>query len=121
MNKIVFTKDSVPKKYFIPIYRANLHHQPTTEPKDSLSKTIFRTKMDSNLRKLGEAVVVFLLCRVGDDTEAEGFLRAIEEEKRLEGMVHVSHESVDEKLAVFQRVKDNRLYWSWVSFCPGGN
>jgi hypothetical protein len=77
--------------------------------------------MNSDLRKLGEAVVVFLLCRVGKNSDAENFLKEIEKEERLKGMVHVSHESVDEKLAVFQRVKDNRTYWSSVSPQPQVN
>jgi hypothetical protein len=85
------------------------------ESPDSLSDTIFRSKMLPALRDLGEAVVVFLLCRVGDSKVAEDFLKTIEEEERLKGIVFCSHESIDEELAVFQRVKDNRRYFGWVS------
>ena len=82
---------------------------------ESLSNTIFRCKMSPELRKLGEAVVVFLLCRVGDSVNAQNFLKKIEEEERLKGMVYCSHDSVDEELAVFQRVKDDARYFGWVS------
>jgi len=71
--------------------------------------------MSPELRKLGEAVVVFLLCRVGDSVNAQNFLKKIEEEERLKGMVYCSHDSVDEELAVFQRVKDDARYFGWVS------
>ena len=82
---------------------------------ESLSNTIFRCKMLPDLRKLGEAVVVFLLCRVGDCVDAQIFLKGIEEEERLKGMVHCSHDSIDEELAVFQRVKDDAKYFGNVS------
>ena len=67
------------------------------------------------LRNLGEAVVVFLLCRVGDSQTAANFLKTIEDEERLKGMAFCSHENIDEELAVFQRVKDDKKYFSWVS------
>jgi DUF1680 family protein len=72
--------------------------------------------MSPDLRKLGEAVVVFLLCRVGDSVSAQDFLKKIEEEERLKDMVYCSHDSIDEELAVFQRVKDDAKYFGWVSF-----
>jgi hypothetical protein len=71
--------------------------------------------MSPDLRKLGEAVVVFLLCRVGDSVNAQNFLKNIEEEERLKDMVYCSHDSIDEELAVFQRVKDDAKYFGWVS------
>ena len=82
---------------------------------ESLCNTIFRCKMSPDLRKLGEAVVVFLLCRVGDSVSAQKFLKKIEEDERLKDMVYCSHDSIDEELAVFQRVKDNAKYFGWVS------
>jgi hypothetical protein len=71
--------------------------------------------MSPELRKRGEAVVVFLLCRVGDSVNAQNFLKKIEEEERLKDMVYCSHDSIDEELAVFQRVKDDARYLGWVS------
>ena len=60
-------------------------------------------------------MVVFLLCRVGDNREAEMFLKEIEAEERLKNMVFCSYENIDEELAVFQRVRDNARYFGWVS------
>jgi hypothetical protein len=88
----------------------------TRDPTESLGNTIFRCKRSPALQKLGEAVVVFLLCRVGDSGGAETFLKNLEEDTRLKDTVYCSSESIDEELAVFQRVKDNTRYFGWVSF-----
>jgi hypothetical protein len=67
------------------------------------------------LLKMGEVSVVFLLCRVGDCPTAEAFLQKIEDNEHLKGMVHCSRESVDKRLAVFQKVKNDADYFGWVS------
>lgn len=92
--------------------------QPNGEPSTSLGNTIRRCKNWPALRKLGEAAVVFLLCRVGDNDEAEAFLKAIEKEEKLKDMVYVSPDRVDDKLAIFQKCGGDDAYRNWVSPRP---
>jgi hypothetical protein len=89
--------------------------QPTGEPPDSLRETIRRCKQSSALQRLGEAAVVFLICRVGGSVEAQAYLRRLEEDEALRGLVYCSRERLDEQLAVFQRCKDDEGYRAWVS------
>jgi hypothetical protein len=65
------------------------------------------------LLKMGEVSVVFLLCRVGDCPTAEAFLQKIEDNENLKGMVHCSRESIDKRLAVFQKIKNDADYFGW--------
>jgi hypothetical protein len=89
--------------------------QPTGEPSTSLANTIRRCKTWPALRKLGEAAVVFLLCRVGESFEAESFLKTLERDENLKDIVYVSPHRVDNQLAIFQRCGDNDGYRAWVS------
>src|SRR5215469_15333209 len=81
--------------------------QPIGEPPTSLGDTIRRCKNWPALRKLGEAAVVFLLCRVGDSVGAEEFLKTLEMEENLKDMVYVSPHRVDHQLEILQRCGDN--------------
>lgn len=74
--------------------------------------------MSPDIQRLGEAVVVFLLCRVGDNEFAKGFLKGVADDEKLKSMVYCSHDSIDEKLEVFQRAKDDAWYFGWVSPQP---
>lgn len=89
--------------------------QPRGEPPTSLGNTIRRCKTWPALRRLGEAAVVFLLCRVGGSVKAESFFKTLERDENLKDMVYVSPYRVDDQLAIFQRCKDDDGYRSWVS------
>jgi hypothetical protein len=83
-----------------------------------LADTIFACKMAPALLKMGEVSVVFLLCRVGDNPTAEAFLQKIEDNEKLKNMVYCSRDSIDKRLAVFQKVKNDADYFGWVSLVP---
>jgi hypothetical protein len=65
---------------------------------------------------MGKVSVVFLLCRVGDSPTAEGFLKKIEDDKKLKDMVYCSRERIDKQLAIFQETKNDPVYFGWVCF-----
>jgi hypothetical protein len=82
-----------------------------------LRNTILRCKRSEALQKFGKAAVVFLISRVGHSPEAEEFLRELEKDPELEDMVYCSLERLDDpdRMAVFQRCKDDIEYTAWVS------
>jgi hypothetical protein len=65
--------------------------------------------------------VIFLLCRVGENDEAGAFLKGLEKDENLKGMVYVAPYRINEQLAIFQKCGDNEGYRQAVSLRPTVN
>ncbi|OQV04219.1 hypothetical protein CLAIMM_09135 [Cladophialophora immunda] len=88
--------------------------EPTVEPPTTLGETMKTCKNWPSVRKLGEAVVAFLLCRVGDSVQAEAFFLGLEKDQNLRDVVYVSPYRIDDELAIFQRCGDDEGYRAWL-------
>ncbi|KIW33603.1 uncharacterized protein PV07_00439 [Cladophialophora immunda] len=88
--------------------------EPTVEPPTTLGETMKTCKNWPSVRKLGEAAVAFLLCRVGDSVQAEAFFLGLEKDQNLRDVVYVSPYRIDDELAIFQRCGDDEGYRAWL-------
>ena len=89
--------------------------QPTMEDPNTLRDTILKCKKSPAIKDYGDTAVVFLISQVGDNAIATTFLRELQNNASLEGMVYSSTERLDELRAKFEAQNDDRQYTAWVS------
>jgi len=89
--------------------------QPTSENRNALRDTILKCKTSLAIKAYGDNAVVFLISQVGDSADATTFLRELQNNSSLRGMVYSSTERLDELRAKFEAQNDDRRYTAWVS------
>jgi hypothetical protein len=89
--------------------------QPTSEKPDALRDTILKCKTSTAIKAYGDIAVVFLISQVGNSETATTFLKGLQNDTSLGGMVYSSTERLDELRAKFQAQNDDRRYTAWVS------
>ncbi|KAK6514408.1 hypothetical protein TWF506_008801 [Arthrobotrys conoides] len=78
---------------------------PVCEPKDTFKNVVMECKTSEEIRKYGEAAVVFILARVGSDAGAELFLYDLRRSTDLKEWVYCPDQRLDENSAVFTRAR----------------
>ncbi|KAI9769918.1 MAG: hypothetical protein M1840_003627 [Geoglossum simile] len=70
--------------------------EPNSEHERCIHNTIYNCKTSNAVKEYGDAAVVFLVCQIGDSEEATTFLRDLENDRSVGGMVYCSANRLDE-------------------------
>ncbi|KAH8819880.1 hypothetical protein F5884DRAFT_892858 [Xylogone sp. PMI_703] len=87
---------------------------PYKEDPHSFKRTIRSCKNDLTTYNREPASAIFLISRVGDAVAAENFLKQLQQDDELNGMLYCCLDQLDDMGAVFQTVREDRKYSSFL-------
>ncbi|KKZ62052.1 hypothetical protein EMCG_03514 [[Emmonsia] crescens] len=83
---------------------------PTIEHPTCLQEKVLQCKQILDKHDFEPAGAVFLISRVGSDSDAEEFLKGLKKDKKLREMIYCDVRQLDNQRAVFQRAGKDKAY-----------
>ncbi|KAI0856074.1 hypothetical protein F4860DRAFT_529503 [Xylaria cubensis] len=71
--------------------------EPHGEPSGTLRDAIYSCKRSEAIQSYGRAAVVFVVARIGESKSAEKFLKELESDEKIKGMVYCSVDSLNKQ------------------------